>query len=95
MKLVSGMVAIKPITQDETRSKGGLYIPASNSTAVVKEGIITIIGPAEPVPGSAGYYPIHTKIGDKVLFNAHYFTEITVDQETFYVGKENQILAIY
>jgi co-chaperonin GroES (HSP10) len=66
----------------------------SDTASVVKEGVVTVVGSPEMSPWSGEWLPTYVKEGDKVLFNGNYFTEVTVNNETLYIGKESQLIAI-
>jgi chaperonin GroES len=95
MKLLNGMVAISSTSgNNERKTASGLYIPQTDSTSNIKEGVVVDIGPPE-ITINGVVLPVEISNGDRVMFNAHYFTEISIQGASYYVGKQNQILAIF
>ncbi len=93
MKLLNGHVALLATSTKESKSPSGLYL-ASVDTNQFRTGIIKYVGKPEYNPYKHLDVPSYVNVGDKVLFNSHYFHEVVIDGVTYYIGKESQLLAI-
>ena len=82
-------VAIRPLEETETM-RGGLYIP---DTAKEKpmQGQVVAVGPGRVEKGEK--IPLELKVGDRVLYGKYSGTEVTIDDETFLIVKESDVLA--
>jgi len=82
-------VAIRP--QEETEQmRGGLYIP-DTAKEKPQQGEIIAVGPGRWEKGER--VAMELKVGDKVLYGKYSGTEVTIEDETFLVIKESDVLA--
>lgn len=87
-------VLIRPFTKDELENKSnfGIILPESNSKEKSEKGEVLAVGPGEIDDGKR--VPLVVKVGDIVVFSRYGYEEIMVDEEEFYLIKEENILAI-
>ena len=78
-------VLVRPDTESETRTSGGLYIPETAKDKP-QTGIVIAIGDLEE--------DIKVTIGQKVLFPKYTGTEIKIDGEVHLIMDAEDILAI-
>jgi len=83
-------VIVKPQESEET-TFGNIIVPdlgkEKNETATV-----VAVGPGKySVTGN--FNPSTVKVGDRVVLPTMFFTKFPFDNEEYYVGPENQILA--
>lgn len=93
MKLLNGYIALIANSGKESKSAGGLYL-ASVDTNQFRVGVVKYVGKPEFNPHRDVNFPTYVVEGDRVLFNSHYFNEISVDGINYFIGKESQLLAI-
>ncbi len=78
---------------DEKKSKTGIIIPANASKEKPVQGIVIAVGPGR-INDAGTRLPLQVKVGDIVLFSKYGPEEITLDGVTYYVLREDQLLAI-
>ncbi|HUU21979.1 MAG TPA: co-chaperone GroES [Phycisphaerae bacterium] len=66
MELINDRIAVVRVPPNET-SKGGIVLPDSFKMAEIASGIVAVVGPGEVLP-SGERAPMHTKVGDRVVF---------------------------
>jgi chaperonin GroES len=84
-------VLVKRRKQQEV-SSGGILIP---TTAQEKpsEGEVLAVGPGK-ILVDGNLHPLDVKVGDVVMFGKYSGTEITIDNETYVLMREDDVLAI-
>jgi len=82
-------VAIRPLEETE-QMRGGLYIP-DTAKEKPQQGEIIAAGPGRIEKGA--HVPMELKVGDKVLYGKYSGTEVTIDDDTFLIIKESDVLA--
>ncbi len=82
-------VAIRPLEETE-QMRGGLYIP-DTAKEKPQQGEIIAAGPGRVEKGER--VPMELKVGDKVLYGKYSGTEVTIEDETFLIIKESDVLA--
>lgn len=82
------------VTKNEApkQTSGGLYMPDTAQEAVVTATVVSV-GSGKVAADGSTVPPVVQK-GDKVAFDKHYATDLTIDNETFYLLKEEQIFCI-
>ena len=85
------MVQVK--SADENVSKSGIIIPETISKEKPEEGIVMAAGPGR-LNDSGALIPVRVKAGDRILFSKYGPDEVKVDGETYYILREDQILAV-
>lgn len=84
-------ILVKRLEQEDT-TKGGIIIPDTAKEKPMKGSIIAV-GPGK-TNESGKITPISLKAGDTVLFNKYAGNEIKLDDETYSVMREDDILAV-
>jgi chaperonin GroES len=82
-------VAIRPLEETE-QMRGGLYIP-DTAKEKPQQGEIIAVGPGRVEKGER--VPMDLKVGDKVLYGKYSGTEVTIEDDTFLIIKESDVLA--
>jgi chaperonin GroES len=83
-------VIVKPLENDETMY-GGIFIPDAGKDRN-EQGTVVAVGPGREVAG-VGFVATQIKIGDVVILPTMGFSRLQFDNEEYYIGNENQILA--
>ncbi len=66
MQPVGNYVFLKPIL--ETRSAGGVFIPAKVAKAHAQQATVLAVGPGKPDPRTGDRVPIPLRVGDVVVW---------------------------
>lgn len=82
-------VAIRPLEETE-QMRGGLYIP-DTAKEKPQQGEIIAVGPGRYEKGER--VAMELKVGDRVLYGKYSGTEVTIEDETFLIIKESDVLA--
>lgn len=88
-------VLVRPLTDKELEKKTdfGIIIPDTVDEEKVKDqGIVIAVGKGKYDDGQLN--PLTVKVGDKVMFSKYGFDEIKLNDEEYFILKEENILAI-
>ena len=85
-------VLLKKIKQSET-TKGGLVLPGTVTEKSWK-GEVIAVGQGKLLDDGCIIEP-HVKVGDEVLFSKPHSLEIVLDEETYYLIKECDLLGVF
>lgn len=87
-------VLIKPFTKEELEKKNsfGIILPDNGKKENAEQGVVIAVGAGRIVDGKR--VPVSVKVGDKVAFSKYGYEDIKVDDEEFYLIKEENLLAI-
>ncbi|MBR3604275.1 MAG: co-chaperone GroES [Elusimicrobiaceae bacterium] len=90
IKPLGDRLIVKPIERETM--KGGIIIP---DTAKEKpmEGEVLAAGPGK-LDNNGNRTPMDVKVGDKVLYGKYSGTEIKLDNETYLIIHQDEILGI-
>jgi chaperonin GroES len=83
-------VIIKPLEAEETQF-GSIFIPDAGKDRN-EQGTVVAVGPGRQVAG-VGFVPTEIKVGDIVILPTMGFSRLQFDNEEYYIGNENQVLA--
>jgi len=83
IKPLGKRIVVKPI-EEESKTKGGIYVPDTASKEKPQQGEVIAVG-----PDFKG-----VKKGDKVLFAKYGGTEIKLDEEEYLVLGVDDVLAV-
>ena len=83
-------VIVKPLEVEETQF-GSIFIPDAGQDRN-EQGTVIAVGPGRHVAG-VGFIPTEIKVGDIVVLPTMGFAKLQFDNEEYYIGPENQILA--
>lgn len=80
-----------PIREEKT--KGGIIIPETVDQEKPEQGRVIAVGEGR-VTDSGDVIPVKVKVGDNVMFSKYGHDEISVEGTTYYMLKEENILAV-
>lgn len=86
IKPLADRVVIEP-KEAETKTASGLYIP-DTAKEKPQQGKVVAAGPGKKDE------PMELKVGDVVLYGKYAGTEVTVDDKTYLIMKQSDVLAI-
>ena len=92
LKPLNDRVIVKPKDAIE-KSKGGVILPDTASKEKPIEGVVIATGPGK-VTDDGKRTPLEVKANDKIFFSKYAGTEIKVDEESYLILREEDILAI-
>ena len=87
---LSDRVMIKALEETE-QMRGGLFIP-DTAKEKPQQGEIIAVGPGRYEKNVR--VPMELKVGDKVLYGKYSGTEVTIDNETYLILRESDVLAV-
>ena len=85
-KILAGKVLVKP-QEAEAKTAGGIIIPDSAKEKPLK-GSVVLVGAAKKDE------PVEVKVGDVVLYGKYAGTELTIDNETYLLISQSDVLYI-
>lgn len=85
IKPLADRVVIEP-KEAETKTASGLYIP-DTAKEKPQQGKVVAAGPGKKDE------PMELKVGDVVLYGKYSGTEVTVDDKTYLIMKQSDVLA--
>jgi chaperonin GroES len=83
-------VIVKPLEAEETQF-GSIFIPDAGKDRN-EQGTVIAVGPGRHVAG-VGFISTEIKVGDVVVLPTMGFAKLQFDNEEYFIGPENQILA--
>lgn len=83
-------VVIKEVKSEE-KTVGGIYLPTN---AQEKPSFAEVVAVGNEIEVDGKVVKMQVKIGDKVLFSKYAGTEVKLNNETFIVLKQTDILAV-
>lgn len=92
LKPLNDRVIVKPKDAIE-KSKGGVILPDTASKEKPIEGTVIAAGPGK-LTDSGDRTPLEVKKDDKIIFSKYAGTEIKVEEESYLILREEDILAI-
>ena len=92
LKPLNDRVIVKPEEAVEM-SKGGIILPDTASKEKPMQGEVIAAGPGK-VSKDGARVALSVKAGDKVLFSKYAGTEVKIENVTYQVMREEDILAI-
>jgi len=85
-------IVIKMIGIDDTRTKSGIFVLDSSKDKHVKGEVIAVGNGKYLEDGTVK--PLETKVGDNIIFNKGTVQETRLDNESFYIMREEDIVGI-
>lgn len=87
-------VLVRPLAEADLEKKTsfGIIIPDTVSKEKPEQGVVIAVGEGKYVDGKRE--PVSVKVGDRVVFSKYGYDEIKLDDEEFYIIKEENILAV-
>jgi chaperonin GroES len=92
LKPLNDRVIVKPKDAVE-KSKGGIILPDTASKEKPIEGTVISAGPGK-LTDDGKRTPLEVKANDKVIFSKYAGTEIKIEDESYLILREEDILAI-
>lgn len=93
IKPLGDRVLVKPLVAGEKTTKGGIIIPETTGEEKPDKGEVIAVGEGKR-DEKGGLVPVQVKVGDKVIFSKYSPDEIKIDDEEYYILREENILAI-
>ncbi|MBQ0042847.1 MAG: co-chaperone GroES [Lachnospiraceae bacterium] len=92
MKLVplGDRVVLKAVEAEET-TKSGIVLPGQTKEKP-QQGEVIAVGPGGVVDGKE--VKMEVKVGDQVIYSKYSGNEVKLDEDTYIIVKQNDILAI-
>ena len=87
-------ILVKPIREDDVKSKAGIIIPESISKEKPEKGKVIAVGEGKWNEDGDHRVKISVKVGDVVLFTKYSPDEIKIDDEEYFILREENILAV-
>jgi chaperonin GroES len=85
-------VILRRISDNETKTSGGLYIPDS-AKEKPQEGEVVAVGKGKLLENGTRIEP-DVQAGDRVLFGKYAGTEVKLDGDEYLIMREDEILGI-
>ncbi|MBU1106786.1 MAG: co-chaperone GroES [Candidatus Riflebacteria bacterium] len=92
LKPLNDRVIVKPKDAIE-KSKGGVILPDTASKEKPIEGTVVATGPGK-LTDAGERTPLEVKTNDKIIFSKYAGTEIKIEEESYLILREEDILAI-
>jgi len=87
-------VLVKPGNpKDGKKTKSGIIIPETVSKDLPEMGEVLVVGPGKTLDDGK-IVPMNVKVGDVVIFSKYGPDEVKIDDEKYYIIREEAILAI-
>ncbi len=87
-------VLVKPFTKEELTKKTdyGIIVPESSEKEKSEQGKVIAVGEGTYHDGKL--VPVAVKAGDTVIFSKYGYDEVKMDDEEYFILKEDNILAV-
>lgn len=85
-------VLVKPTSKEDKKTKSGIIIPETIDKEKPDQGKVIAVGVGKMVEGEL--VPLKVKVGDIVIFSKYSPDEVKIDDEEYYILREENILAI-
>ncbi|NJP04394.1 MAG: co-chaperone GroES [Chloroflexaceae bacterium] len=92
VKPLGDRVVVKP-TQQEEKTKGGIYLPDTATKERPQEGVVLAVGPGQR-DDQGRLVPMEIQVGNRVLFAKYGGTEFKIDDEEYLILAERDVLGI-
>ena len=94
MKLIplEDRVIVEPITE-ESKTKGGIYLPQSADKEKPEQGKVISVGPGKMLD-SGKRAPVDVKVGDMIVFTKYGPDEVKLNGKMYLIIRQSDILAI-
>lgn len=79
--------------EEETKTKGGIFIPDTASKEKPVQGKIVAVGKGKLLD-TGETRPLDVKVGDTILFGKYAGTEVKMDEEELLVMREEDIMGV-
>lgn len=86
-------VLVKPTTLEKIKTQSGIIIPDTVDKEKPEQGKVIAVG-AGKRNDNGDLIPLQVKKGDMVVFSKYGPDEVTIDEEEYYIIREDSLLAI-
>jgi chaperonin GroES len=86
-------VVVSKQAEEDKVAGGLLYRPATASETKIVKGTVLAVGTGQ-LSNDGASVPLEVKVGDTVMFNKNFATEITDGSETVLLIREDQLYCI-
>ena len=90
IKPLADRVVVKPVEVEETTSSGIILAASAQEKPQVAE--VVAVGPGGLVDGKE--VEMYVKVGDRVIYSKYSGTEVKVEEETYLVIGERDVLTV-
>lgn len=80
------------VVENDNKTASGIILQMQKTVEKQNTGEVIAVGPGRRTL-NGDLIPIDLKVGDNVLFNAFAGTEVVINEETYLIIKENDIIA--
>jgi chaperonin GroES len=77
----------------ETKSPAGIILPTNAHSEKPERAVVVAVGKGR-INDAGTIIPMTVKVGDEIVFAKYGPEEVKVDSETYFILREDQILAI-
>ncbi len=92
IKPLGDRVLVRPLSKEE-KTDSGIIIPDTAKEEKPQEGEIIAVGPGR-LNEKGERVPMQVKVGDQVMFRKYSPDEIKIEEETYLIVSESDILAV-
>jgi chaperonin GroES len=85
-------ILVEKPAETEKRSAGGIIVPGTSEAKVLTARVLAVGSGKVALDGTV--VPLEVKVGDSVVFNKNFATEINAGSETVLLLREEQIFAV-
>ena len=91
---VGDRILLRPLLKEEleSKTKSGIILPDTIDKEKSEQGDVIAVGEGRIEDGKK--VPMTVKVGDRVVFSKYGYDEIKIDDEEYYIVKEDNILAV-
>jgi len=85
-------IIVEKTVETEKRTASGIIMPGTSENKVLTAKVLAVGSGKVALDGTV--IPLEVQVGDSVVFNKNYATEITAGSETVLLLREEQIFAV-
>ncbi len=85
-------VLLKPILKDDKKNISGIVMPETIDKEKPETGKVVAVGEGKIEDGKK--IPMTVQVGQTVMFSRYGYDEVKIDDEEYYIVKEDSILAV-
>ena len=93
-KLLDNRIAVTPDPDEETTKGGLVLLPDSNAREVMRYGTVHTVGNGRRSDHTGELIPMDVAVGDRVFWNRHSGSPITIDDEEVICLGSGEIVGI-
>ena len=93
IKPLGDRVVIEPLSEENSKTKGGIIIPDTIDKEKPEKGKIVAVGPGR-INDEGEIIPMSVEVGQKVIFSKYGPDEVKVGDKEYFILSESNILGI-